>query len=134
MKIACEAVIPVLAILLAFTSWRDWKRVLPPLLLGLGWFLLWQNLDRAFEIWWPNDFSSHSAVAIVVGCSLAARGARWAAVTIALWLAYAWMMRELGYHTIVDMVTTLGIMLPFMVGVLWLNGRRGIARPTPSQG
>lgn len=134
MKLLCDAVIPVLVVLLGATSWRDWKRVLPPLLLGLGWFYLWQSLDRAFQIWHPHDFSSHSAVALVVGCSLAARGVVWAGVTLALWAVYAWMMRELSYHTVTDMVTTAAIMLPFTIGMLWLNGRRGTARPMPSQG
>ncbi len=135
MELVCDAVIPLLAVLLLVTARRDWRRLLPPLLLSLGWVYLWQTVDRSFGAWesFDLDYSSHGAVALAVGTSLAFRGDRWPIITIAICVLYAVLMHSLGYHTVGDMVSTTAVVLPFCIAANVLIDRRKTDRPTPAQ-
>jgi hypothetical protein len=131
----CDAMIPLLAILLLVAMRRDWRRALPPLLLSIGWVYLVQTLDRSFGLWesFDLDYSSHGAVALAIGTSLAFRGDRWPIITVPLCLIYGALMHHLGYHTVSDMVSTTIVVLPVSVAANVLIGRRETDRPTPAQ-
>jgi hypothetical protein len=135
MSLLCDAMIPAMAISLALEAYRDWRRVLPPLLLSLGWVYVWQSLDRAFDVWgsFDLDYSSHAAVAMAVGTSLASRSLTWLVITLAWWITYAALMRHLGYHTLGDIASTALIVLPFCALVVRFIGRRETDHPTPAQ-
>lgn len=135
MKLLCDSMIPLLALLLVIAAHRNWRRTLPSLLISLGWVFLWQTLDRSFRLWASMglDYSSHTAVALAVATSLAFRGKQWFAAAATVCVVYAALMRHLEYHTIADMLSTAAVVLPASIAATWFIGRRETARPTPAQ-
>ena len=127
-EILCEAVIPVLGLLLIAAAYPGRVRVtLRRVAASLGWAYLLHFTDQWLDLW-PRmglDFSTHSAVAIAVGMTLAGAGRKWLIATIVLWIAYAAMMMYLGYHTGADIGTTVLAVLPGVVLCQRIPGPKG---------
>jgi len=116
----CDLAVPVLVVLLIVAGARnDARTTVMRTAASLGWVYLLHFADRAFGLW-PRmhadlDFSTHTAVAIAIGVTLATLGRGWLIATIALWIGYAGMMIHLGYHSPADLGTTTLAVLPGVV-------------------
>ena len=122
----CNAIIPLLVILLLYAGRRERPlRALARVAASLGWVYALHFADRGFTFWESAglDFSTHSAVAIAVGTTLAMQGRGWLAATLVLWACYAALMVHLGYHTAADLGTTAAAVFPG-VALCQLIGRR----------
>ena len=128
MKHLCEAMIPLLGVLLIVTAVRRRPlAVVARLATALAWVYLFHFGDMYFKVWkgWGLDFSAHTGVALAVGCTLAGMGRAWAAITIVVWCVYAYLMIQLGYHALADILTTSAAVLPGAIGAQFLWRRRG---------
>ena len=126
LTLLCGAVIPVQVILLIYAGRRERPlRALARVAASLGWVYALHFADRGLTFWGSADldFSTHSAVAIAVGTTLAMQGRAWLAVTLVLWACYAALMVRLGYHTAADLGTTALAVFPG-VALCQLIGRR----------
>ena len=114
LRILCDAIIPLLVGLLLYAGSRERPlRAFARVAASLGWVYALHFADRGFNFWGSADldFSTHSAVAIAVGTTLAMQGLAmqergWVAATLVVWLCYAGLMVHLGYHTAADIGTT----------------------------
>lgn len=82
---------------------------------GLGNVYLWQWLDNQFRFW-PSlglDYSTHTAFAVTLIVSLSVLRRNWLWGLVPLLLVYAMLMKYLHYHTLLDMITTALIIMPF---------------------
>ena len=127
LALLCDSIIPLLVALLIYAGRRKRPlRSLARVAASLGWVYALHFADRGFTFWGSADldFSTHSAVAIAVGTTLAMQGRGWLALTLVLWICYAALMVHLGYHTTADLGTTAVAVLPG-VALCQLIGRRG---------
>lgn len=110
---------PVLLVMTLILSFRK-QHLRQDLLFLLTSFLiitLHYQLDAYWQIWgrYGHDYSSHTAVLVpLVILTIGFR--KWLAVAMFLCLVYFWLMTKLGYHTLVDIVST----LIFVTPQLWL--------------
>ena len=76
--------------------------------------------DRALKLWpyFHLDYSTHTALALVLVVFLAAAGTHMLAGTAVSMLAYIMLMIYQGYHSIADIVTTSMVLMPV---ILWLK-------------
>ena len=128
MKQLCEAMIPLLGVLLIVTAVRRRPlAVLARVAVALGWVYLFHFGDMYLKVWkgWELNFSAHTGVAAAVGCTLAGMGRIWAAITVVVWIVYAYFMIQLGYHTLADILTTAIAVLPGTIGAQFLFRQRG---------
>ncbi|MHC4953818.1 MAG: hypothetical protein ACYTGZ_08000 [Planctomycetota bacterium] len=116
MELLCDLIIPILAVLLIIASGLQPRpgAVWAAVGASLAWVYLFHFGDRWLGVWegLGLDFSTHTGVAIAVGTSLGVLGREWSAATLALWCLYAVLMVRLGYHTLPDILTTAGAILP----------------------
>jgi len=129
MKILANAMIPLLGILLLYAGRRRSREVLVRVTVALAWAYVLHFLDRALAIWDGHllDYSTHTAVAIAIGATLARLGRGWAVATIAIWVAYAALMVHARYHPLDDILTTAAVNLPVAIGAQFLPRRRRAA-------
>jgi len=94
---------------------------------ALAWVYLFHFGDMNLKVWkgWGLDFSAHTGVAIAVGCTLAALGRLWATLTVVVWIAYAFLMIQLGYHSLHDILSTSAAVFPGTIAAQFLLQRRG---------
>ena len=113
-KILCDLVVPALGVMLVFAGRRQSRAVLIRVTVALAWAYLLHFADRSFGLWdrFGLNYSTHSAVAVAIGTTLAALGRSWLIATLAIGAVYAWLMIHLEYHTVGDIVSTVGINLP----------------------
>ena len=122
----CNLVIPALGVLLVYAGRRRSRAVLIRISVALAWAYLLHFVDHVWRIWghFDLDYSTHTAVAIAIGTTLAALGLPWLMATVALWVSYALLMMNLGYHTLGDIVSTAGINLPVAAAAQLLPRRQ----------
>jgi hypothetical protein len=125
-KILTNLIVPTIAILLIYAGRKQSRALLVRVTIALGWAYLMHFVDRAFGIWreFDLDYSTHTAVAIALGTSLARLGWAWMAAAVALWLTYAMLMIHVGYHTLADILTTAGANLPIAVAAQFAGRRQ----------
>lgn len=82
-------------------------------------FLLWQSLGL--------DYSTHTALALVFVVFLALKGFRLMVVSVLSMLFYAGLMVYQDYHSVLDIVSTCGVVVP---GVVWLLAKNSPCRKT----
>jgi len=119
MRLAAELVIPLLAVCtLAWPVYvrrpRRWWRFWIPVLAALGLVYAVLGLDRAFGLWASVglDYSTHTAFAVALATSLLVLDLRTAWVAVPLLVAYACLMLLLGYHKLLDVLTTAAVLAP----------------------
>jgi len=126
MRVATNLMIPLLAVLLLAAGRREPRTVLFRLAIALTWAYLLHFTDRSLRLWAGRglDYSTHTAVAIAVGFTLARLGAAWAVASFAVLLAYAALMVHVGYHSVEDILTTAMVNLPVAMVAQLLPRRR----------
>ena len=132
MAVLCEAMIPLLGVLLIATAIRRRPLAVVARIAGaLAWVYLFHFGDMYLGIWKSRglDFSAHTGVALAVGCTLAGMGRVWAAITLAVWIVYAYLMIQLGYHSLADILTTSAAVLPGTIAAQFLFRSRGTVEP-----
>jgi len=131
-KQLCEAMIPLLGVLLVLNGYkRRPLAVVARLATALTWVYLFHFGDMYFKVWkgWGLNFSAHTGVALAVGCTLAGMGRLWTAITFVVWIIYASLMLKLGYHTLADILTTSAAVLPGAIAAQFLLRPRGTVDP-----
>jgi hypothetical protein len=125
-KILTNLIVPTIAILLIYAGRKQSRTLLIRVTIALGWAYLLHFVDRAFGIWkgFDLDYSTHTAVAVALGTSLARLGWAWAVATAALWVAYTMLMIQMGYHTLADILTTAGANLPIAIAAQFAARRQ----------
>jgi len=124
--ILTNLIVPTIAILLIYAGRKQSRALLIRVTIALGWGYLLHFVDRAVGIWrgFDLDYSTHTAVAIALGTSLARLGWAWMAAAVALWVAYTMLMIQVGYHTLADILTTAGANLPIAVAAQFAGRRQ----------
>jgi hypothetical protein len=134
LKIVADSVNPslgILALALPFAKWQGrWRPSTLHIAITLVTVALTYSLRAVFgleAVWarWGLDFSTHSAICIVLGVALVSLDWRkwwlWGAVL----LGYAILMVYQSYHTWADIGTTAVVMFPFAVLIRYWGDRWG---------
>jgi hypothetical protein len=77
-------------------------------------------IDNMLKIW-PKmglDYSTHSAVALVLIMFLYLLKLKFCIYYVASLLLYFWLMVELQYHTLLDIFSTMVLILPLNLGII----------------
>jgi hypothetical protein len=127
-----DAVNPTLALcLLGFlivstrrreVGWRIWLAAV----LGIALVYLLRALDRRADLWDKigADFSTHSAVAAAAIVPMIVVRRRLWPLLLGIFLCYAVLMVVLGFHSLLDIASTLLVVVPLLVLLyLALTGR-----------
>jgi hypothetical protein len=125
-KIVTNLIVPTLAILLVYAGRNNSRAAVIRVTVALAWAYLLHFVDRANGIWKDHglDYSTHTAVAIAIGTTLARLGWAWLCTTVALWVTYAALMIQVGYHSLGDILTTVAVNLPIAAAAQILPRRR----------
>ncbi len=119
-----DAVIPILAIVLLVLlirgtikkeiDWRWWAAAL----LGIAAVYIVKAIDDHFHLWksFGSDYSSHSACTLALLVPLMHLRSLWKTALAAVFVAYAILMIVLKFHTPLDIISTLIVVVP----LLWL--------------
>jgi len=135
LDIIADAVNPVLALLALVFPWLDreairkrgsrwsfWARTL----LSLAVVYAIMFAEERFRLW-PGlglDYSTHTAFAVAIITSLSAMNSRWLFVLAPVLVAYATLMIYLGYHSLLEILTT-ALLIALTT---WLIHRMGTGR------
>ncbi len=135
LDLIADAVNPVLALLALVFPWLDreairrcgsrwsfWTRTL----LSLAVVYAIMFADERFRLWsgLGLDYSTHTAFAVVIITSMSAMNRRWLFVLVPVLVAYAALMIYLGYHSLLDILTTALV----IASATWLIHRIGMGR------
>lgn len=134
-----DSVIPLLAIVLIVLLIRatasrqiDWRRWAAALL-GIAAVYVVSKIDRSGRIWlsFHSDYSTHSALTAAIMVPLAYLRPAWKAVLAGIFVAYAALMMALSFHTVLDIISTLVVILPVVVLIHFaLLGKTATLRDT----
>lgn len=83
--------------------------------------------DESLSIW-PRiglDYSTHTAIALVFVIHHCFSQAKYKMYSILLFILYLILMKGMGYHSVLDMLTTSIVITPILI-VLWNWNKKGI--------
>ena len=127
-----DSIIPLLAIILLVLLVRatlqkeiDWRRW-AGLALGIATVYILKTIDKRLGIWpgFGSDYSTHTALFTAVVVPLIYLRSKWMPALVGVFVAYAALMIMLGFHTIVDIVSTLVAVLPLVFLANYLLNRK----------
>ncbi|RJG48098.1 hypothetical protein D1Z90_08455 [Motilimonas pumila] len=113
----------------------SWRCTLLSVLACAGAYVF-MLLDEALSIWpsFGADYSTHTAIAVALVCIIVCMlpawplprrlHTAWRWLTVGSLVAYMVLMKLMHYHTFLDMVTTVLVMLPWLL----LTWRRGLVQ------
>jgi len=104
------------------SRWSFWMRTL----LSLAVVYVLMFADERFRLW-PAlglDYSTHTGFAVAIITSLGAMIRRWLFLLVPVVVAYAALMIYLGYHSLLDILTTALV----IASATWLIHRIGTGR------
>ena len=115
LAILCDLYLPLLV---ALSLWplrqpQVWPRLRPGfLLVGSAYGLM--AIDRVLGIWadWGGDYSTHTAVAAALTLQIWGVNLKRQILLIAGLGLYLSLMKALGYHTWIDLFSTLAVLAP----------------------
>lgn len=132
-----DLITPVLIGMTLYSSWRKQKLYRDSVIVVVSFLLITfhYHLDALWQIWGSmgHDYSSHTAV-LVAPLMLIYRNKRhWLTLASVCCLFYFWLMIMLGYHTLVDIISTLIFVTPQIWLVLWFCQKKDKASGTNRQ-
>lgn len=94
-------------------------------IVAVGIAYLLQALEGATHLWsrLGLDYSTHTAVFIAIASSIWQYGIPWRWSIAGIGFAYAILMRIQDYHSVLDIVSTGAVMVPFLILFWWRAGR-----------
>lgn len=98
-------------------GWRAWLASL----LCIAVVYLVKEIEEDFKIWksFSSDYSTHSALAAALVISLCFLDRARRGVALAVFAAYELLIVLLGFHSILDVVSTLLVVVPLMLLCQW---------------
>jgi hypothetical protein len=114
-------------------NWRSWLA----LFLGIVVVYLGQMVDHKLGLWkqFGSDYSTHSALAAASLIPLAFIRRQLIPILALVMTGYAVFMILMGFHTLLDIITTLAVVIPLIVLVHFVILRRsGLCQTAESTG
>ncbi len=102
-------------------NWKCWGAII----MSVAVVYIVKSIDSKMHLWerLNLNYSTHSALAAALVLSLCFLDRKWRAAAVSVFLAYEVLQMFLGFHSLLDITSTLVVVLPLM----WLclkTGRR----------